>query len=278
MIKKRINWFHTSILTSFPFIGIWGLFTWIKQGSFNWNTVILSVVLYCVFALSVTAGYHRLFAHRAYKAHWLLRLFLIIFAAGALQGPAILWSVDHRNHHAFTDDEEKDPYSIKKGFFWAHMGWILYKHYKDLLTKENAKRHKDLFDDKLLLWQMDKDVPIGLFLALLLPALIAMSWGDFFGGLFVAGFFRTNINHHATFLVNSLAHYWGTRPYDKESSGRQNLFVALFTFGEGYHNYHHVYPSDYRNGDKWYHWDPTKWFIKLLSFFGLAYELKFQKN
>jgi stearoyl-CoA desaturase (Delta-9 desaturase) len=241
MHLTRINWYRSLLLVFFPIVGFGGLFYWITAGYFNWNTIILALIGYCLIGISVTAGYHRLFSHRTYKSHWIVRLFFLIFGAGALQGPAILWCIDHRHHHAFTDHPEKDPYSIKRGFLWAHIGWLFYKHYSDLLTKENRYRHRDLFQDNLLVWQMNHEKILGFFIAIFLPAFIALLWGDFWGGFFIAGVLRTTLNHHATFLVNSLAHSWGTNPYDKTSTARDNLLIAFLTLGEGYHNYHHLF-------------------------------------
>jgi len=277
MPVARMNWYRSFILVFFPIAGFAGLYIWLKQGSFNWNTIILAVIAYGLIGISITAGYHRLFSHRTYQSHWLMKLFFLIFGAGALQGPAILWCVDHRNHHAFTDHAEKDPYSIKRGFLWAHIGWAFFKHYKDLLTKENMSKHKDLFNDPLLVWQMNCEVPLAILISIFLPAFIALSWGDFWGAFFIAGILRSTIGHHATFLVNSLAHYSGASPHNKQISARDNLFVAFLALGEGYHNYHHQFPSDYRNGHRWFHWDPTKWFISSLAIIGLAKQLKMIK-
>jgi stearoyl-CoA desaturase (delta-9 desaturase) len=274
MHTTRLNWYRSILLILFPISGLVSLVFWIEEGLFNWNTIILAIVGYCVIGFSITAGYHRLFSHRTYKSHWIIRLLFLVFGAGALQGPAILWCIDHRHHHAFTDDEEKDPYSIKKGFLWAHMGWLFFKHYKDLLTKENKSRHRDLFNDTLLVWQMNNEITLGFFIAIFLPALIASLWGDFWGGFFIAGILRSTLNHHATFLVNSLAHTCGDNLHDASSTARDNLLISFLTLGEGYHNYHHHFPSDYRNGNRWFHWDPTKWFISSLSVISLVGNLK----
>jgi stearoyl-CoA desaturase (Delta-9 desaturase) len=276
MHSSKINWYRSFILILFPIVGVISLFYWIKNGYYNLNTIILAIAGYSLIGISITAGYHRLFSHRTYKSHWLIRFFFLIFGAGALQGPAILWCIDHRHHHAFTDHPEKDPYSIKRGFLWAHIGWLFFKHYKALLTKENIDRHKDLFHDTLLVWQMNYEIILGFSVAIFLPALIALSWGDFWGGFLIAGVLRSTLNHHATFLVNSLAHSWGNDSHNKTISACDNLFISILTLGEGYHNYHHQFPSDYRNGHRWFHWDPTKWFISSMSIVGLAKKLKRQ--
>lgn len=223
--------------------------------------------------VSITAGYHRLFSHRAYDAKWPVRLFFLVFGAAAFEGAALTWSLDHRVHHNHVDDNDKDPYSINKGFFWAHMGWLFFKHDQDL-GEDDIKRGGDLFNDPLVVWQYSNWLWLGAFAGFVLPALVALLWGDFFGGFFIAGVLRSVINHHATFLINSLSHCVGKQTYSDSHSARDNLFTAILTFGEGYHNYHHEFPSDYRNGVRPWDWDPSKWTIKALSLVGMTFNLK----
>ncbi len=265
------NWINAVYLILSPFVAVFGLWWWIAGGYANWPTIILAII-YAVFCeLSITAGYHRLFSHQTYKAHWLVRAFFLIFGACALQGSAICWSVDHRIHHRNVDDNDKDPYSINKGFFWAHMGWLLYK--TDEQLKENVS-HQDLLDDPLVRFQYKHWVLIAVVIGFLLPGLIAgFGWGDFIGGVLVAGITRTVINHHSTFLINSLSHISGSQTYSDSHSARDNWFTAFLTFGEGFHNFHHEFPSDYRNGVRFYHFDPTKWLINGLSRVGLTSDL-----
>ncbi len=269
--KKIMNWSNALYLILSPILAPIALYFWLKEGSFNWNTIILAVTLGIFAQVSITAGYHRLFSHRTYNAHWLVRLFFLVFGAAAFEGSALQWSLDHRNHHNYVDDNEKDPYSINKGFIWAHFGWLLYK--KDEQFKDIDKAG-DLTRDPLVMWQYKYWVIIGVFFAFVVPALIAMTWGDLFGGLAIAGLVRTVVTHHSTFLINSLAHVMGKQTYSDSHSARDNLFTAILTFGEGYHNYHHEFPSDYRNGPRSYDYDPTKWIIKALSLLGLTWDLK----
>jgi stearoyl-CoA desaturase (delta-9 desaturase) len=272
--NRSINWTNSLYLILAPFIAAGGLYYWISSGSFNWSTIILAVILLTFCQVSITAGYHRLFSHRTYSASWPVRLFFLVFGAAAFEGSAIHWSLDHRVHHNYCDDNEKDPYSIGKGFFWAHMGWLLFKQDEQVYEQEKNTRARDLYEDPLLVWQMKYWVLVGAFVTFILPALIALSWGDLLGGLFIAGILRSVINHHATFLINSLSHVMGAQTYSDSHSARDNLFTAFLTFGEGYHNYHHEFPSDYRNGVRPWDWDPSKWIIKALSCFGLTWNLK----
>lgn len=269
--QRTINWPNAFYFSLVPLMCIGTTYHWFKSGAFNWSTIILAVVLMTIIELSITAGYHRLFAHRTYNAAWPVRLFFLIFGAAGLQGAAIQWALDHRDHHNYVDDNDRDPYSINKGFFWAHMGWLYFKQNEQLKEMEKAG---DLTDDPLVVAQYHCWVPLGFFVGYILPGIIALSWGDFFGGIFIAGFLRSLVNHHATFLINSLTHCVGKQTYSDSHSARDNWFTAFLTFGEGYHNYHHEFPSDYRNGVRAWDWDPSKWVIRALSYVGLTTGLK----
>lgn len=267
----KINWINTLYLIISPVISIIALAYWFYMGWFSWNTAILFLIFASIIELSITAGYHRLFSHRTYKANAFVKLFFLCFGAAALQSSAYLWSLDHRIHHQHVDHKEKDPYSIKKGFIWAHITWLFYKQ-DEQLKEVNTP---DLDADKLVQWQHKYWVYLAVFFGFILPALIAhFAWNDFFGGLFVVGFFRSVVNHHATFLINSVSHCIGKQTYSDTHSARDNWFTALLTFGEGYHNFHHEFPSDYRNGIRFYHYDPSKWLIYGLSLIGWTYDLK----
>jgi stearoyl-CoA desaturase (delta-9 desaturase) len=217
--------------------------------------------------LSTTGGYHRLFAHRSYRATPALRLFYVLFGAASFQGPALRWASDHRVHHARTD-EDGDPHSIQKGFWWAHIGWLFYR------SAPNTERSQDLLADRLVRFQDRFYLPLGGLFGLLLPSLVAWTWGDLLGGFLLAGFLRLLLQYHATFAINSVAHTIGRRPYSASISARDSFVTAILTLGEGYHNYHHRFPGDYRNGILFHHFDPTKWWIWSLSKLGLARELR----
>lgn len=219
--------------------------------------------------LSITAGYHRLFSHRSYQAIGPVRLFYLIFGAAAFENSALKWASDHRRHHAYTDSE-RDPYTIQKGFFYAHIGWIFYKD-PEPVSFDNVR---DLQHDPLILWQHRHYLLISVTVGLLIPLLIGFLLKDPWGFLLLVGLTRIFIVHHSTFLVNSLAHYFGKRPYSLKDTARDNLLVSLLAYGEGYHNFHHRFPYDYRNGIEWYQWDPTKWWIRSLELIGCADSLR----
>ncbi len=222
--------------------------------------------MYTVIGLGVTAGYHRLFSHRTYQASWFLRLLLLCLGAASFQNSALRWSSDHRLHHRFVDTD-RDPYAIKKGFWHAHWIWVM-----------ESKSHPlqgvaDLEKDPLLLWQDRHYFLIGAVVACI-PLGIGLAthnlWGHFVMGLL----FRIVLTHHTTFLINSAAHWFGSRPYTDANTARDNALLAPLTFGEGYHNFHHMWPGDYRNGVRWYQFDSTKWLLIGLSWLGMARNLR----
>ena len=221
--------------------------------------------------LSITCGYHRLFAHATYQAHPALKLGYLLFGAMALQNSALLWSAGHRAHHRYVDDPERDPYCARRGFWFSHIGWML-RNYPS--GKPDLNFARDLQSDPLVMWQHRYYLPLALSMNLGLPLLVGWASGDTLGTFLLAGVLRLVFSHHLTFFINSLAHIVGRQPYTDENTARDNALVALVTFGEGYHNFHHMFAHDYRNGVRWWQWDPSKWFINAMRWCGLAKNLK----
>jgi len=181
-----------------------------------------------------------------------MRLYLAIVGGMTVQNSILVWCIRHRFHHRYVDDNDKDPYSIGRGFWFAHVGWML----RDVA------------------WQHRYYWPLVLVTNIALPLLLGWMVGDIWGVLLLAGVLRLVVSHHVTFFINSLAHMWGSRPYTDENTARDNWFLAIVTYGEGYHNFHHLFQSDYRNGIRWWQYDINKWFIKSCSWLGLAKNLK----
>ena len=237
-------------------------------GQFSWWTLGLGLVYFAFCGLSITGGYHRLFSHPTYRARGFLRFFYLFFGAASVQNSALKWSSDHRVHHGEVDTEQ-DPYNIQEGFWWAHLGWVLVKDEK--VELDNVK---DLKKDKLVMLQHRYYI---LFVALSLiglPYALGSIWGDPIGAVLVAGFLRLVVQWHATFSVNSVAHIIGNQPYSTKNSARDSVVTAFITLGEGYHNYHHSFQGDYRNGIRWFHFDPTKWFVWICSKLRITWDLK----
>jgi stearoyl-CoA desaturase (delta-9 desaturase) len=236
---------------------------------FSWWTLALGVVWFALCGVGITGGYHRLFAHPTYKASRWLRAFYLFFGAASIQNSALKWSADHRVHHSRTDKDE-DPYNISRGFFWAHIGWVFYQD-QDEIALHTVR---DLAADPLVRFQDEHYVLVAFLAGALLPVALGSAWGDPIGALLVAGFLRLVVQWHATFAVNSFAHMIGTQPFSTKNSARDSFWTALITLGEGYHNFHHKFQLDYRNGFRWYHLDPTKWFVWTMSKVGATWDLR----
>ena len=182
-----------------------------------------------------------------------LKVFYLLFGAMAFQNSVLVWASTHRIHHANVDEVDHDPYSINRGLWYAHIGWML-RDYPS--AKTDFSNARDLLEDRLVMLQHRYYLPLALFMNIGLPMLIGLAAGDVWGYLMIAGLLRLVVNHHVTFLINSLAHYWGRRPYTVENTARDNDLLAFLTYGEGYHNYHHLFQWDYRNGVRWWQYDP----------------------
>jgi stearoyl-CoA desaturase (delta-9 desaturase) len=221
--------------------------------------------------MAITCGYHRLFAHCTYEAHPLLKVAYLLFGAMALQNSALNWAAAHRVHHRYIDDPERDPYCARRGFWFSHIGWMLRSYPSG---EPDFSTVRDLQRDRLVMWQHNHYLLLALSTNFGLPLLVGFLTGDVWGVFLLAGILRLVASHHFTFFINSLAHMWGSQPYTDENTARDNPVVALLTYGEGYHNFHHMFAHDYRNGLRWWQWDPSKWFISSMSVVGLASNLK----
>lgn len=241
-------------------VGIGAAFWWVMFGTA------------CFAGLSITGGYHRLWAHRTYDANPVIRFVFAIGGAVALQNSALHWSSDHREHHKHVDDNDKDPYSAKRGFWYSHIGWMIREYQASRYT--DYDNVKDLQQDPIVMWQHKYYLPLTLFVNFGWPIAAGFMLGDVWAGLLVIGVLRLVLNHHTTFFINSLAHIWGKQPYTDKNTARDNGVLAFLTFGEGYHNYHHIFAADYRNGIRWWQFDPTKWLIVAGKWLGLAKNLK----
>jgi stearoyl-CoA desaturase (delta-9 desaturase) len=266
-----INWIPAFVLISTPLAALLIVPYYLLTHSVSWAVWAVFAFFMAWTGMSITVGYHRLWSHRTYQAHPIVKWFLLIGGTLAVQGSVFDWCAGHRLHHRHVDDIYEDPYSAKRGFLFSHMGWML-KNYPS--GHYDYKNIPDLKADPVLVAQ-DKYYAVWILLANLgLPALAGWLIGDVVGTLLLAGLLRLVLTHHFTFFINSLCHMFGTRPYTDTNTARDNPILALFTWGEGYHNYHHYFQYDYRNGVKWWQYDPSKWFIYGLSKLGLTSDLK----
>lgn len=269
MIKRTPrSWLNTLFLLGTLVLALvlvpWKLAT---QG-LRWSEAGVFLVMYTAIGLAITIGYHRLFSHRAFQAAWPLRLAVLLLGAAAFQNSAIAWCSDHRHHHRFVDDPERDPYPVRRGFWYAHWLWVMEA------SERPVEGVGDLLRDPLLRWQRRYHFWIGGAVAALPVLGVGLLTGNLAGQLVMGLLLRIVATHHSTFLVNSAAHWFGRQPYTDANSARDNALLAPFTFGEGYHNFHHMWQWDYRNGPHWYQWDPAKWLIAAGAWVGLTWGLR----
>jgi len=265
--KAPINWSVTAVL-GLTFLAAFTVVPWygLTHGYNGWSWVFF-VIFVVLNGIGIGSGYHRLWSHRTYEAHPALKWFLAIMGGMALQNSIIVWSARHRVHHRDVDDNDKDPYSIGRGFWFAHIGWML----RDYRSGEiDYSVVPDLCRDPVAAWQHRWYWTLVWITNVGVPLLLGWMTGDMLGMFLLAGVLRLVLSHHVTFFINSLAHMWGRQPYTDENSARDQHFLALITYGEGYHNYHHMFQSDYRCGIRWWHLDINKWFISVCAWMGLA--------
>ncbi|CDZ80392.1 Fatty acid desaturase [Candidatus Rubidus massiliensis] len=266
--NKDTNWIPIIFLCSYHFALFISLPFYLLYVPNPSGLLIFSIILLFLTGISITGGYHRYFSHKTFKTNKYVEFILLLFGSMTAQGSALRWAFDHRIHHAFVDTDN-DPYSIKKGFWYAHFLWILKKP-----KKIDPKIVSDLLKNKLVCFQHEY-YPLCLVTTNSIVVLLAyLLFDDFLGSIILAFGLRLFLLHHFTWFINSLAHTWGDKPFCQEQSAVNNYIIALLTFGEGYHNFHHTFANDYRNGIKWYHYDPTKWFIWILFKCNLAHSLK----
>jgi stearoyl-CoA desaturase (delta-9 desaturase) len=265
---RRISWVSAYFLGGTLALALTAVPLYLWRFGLDGFQAALFLVMFFSAGLSITLGYHRLFSHLAFQAAWPVRLFVLLFGAAAFEDSVLSWASQHRCHHKHVDHDD-DPYDISKGFFYAHIGWLIFK----LLPDKPRDNVADLEKDPLVRWQ-DRWVQwIAVAVGFGLPTLLGAMWDGWRGALgafLIGGVARVVALQHCTFFINSACHTFGRQPYSAKCSARDSLLMALFTFGEGYHNYHHEFQHDYRNGVKPWQYDPTKWTIWLLSKVGLA--------
>lgn len=265
--RLALNWVNTLFIVAAHLLAVLAVIL-MAQGHFASQSIVLAIAYLVVCSFSISAGYHRLFSHASYKASRPWKLLMLLFGAASVQNSAIAWSSDHRRHHRFVD-QDKDPYNIQEGFWWAHIGWVFFDK-----PVEDIDRVGDLRKDKLLVWQNKHYLGIAIVMAGILPFGLGLLWGDPLGALLLACFLRLVIQWHITFTINSLAHMVGSQPYSTKNSARDSWLIALVSWGEGYHNFHHRFGNDYRNGARWWQFDPPKWLLWTLAKFKLVTKLK----
>ncbi|CAH0381718.1 unnamed protein product [Bemisia tabaci] len=224
----------------------------------------------------ITAGVHRLWSHRAYKAKWPLRLLLAFLFTISGQRHIYAWALDHRVHHKYSESDS-DPHDARRGFWFAHVGWLFLTPHPSVEARRKAIDMTDLENDPIVYWQREMYIPLFALLCIGLPVFVP--WYYFDESLWISFFVCFNLRFSATlnlaFSVNSFAHMYGFKPYDKNIMPTENIFVSLTALGEGWHNYHHVFPQDYKTGEfGTYGMNFTTAFIDAFAYLGQAYDLK----
>ncbi len=260
--ETTVNWPTVAFLSLFHLASIAALFFW------SWPAVITAVILYWVGgSLGIGMGYHRLMTHRGYKVPRVVEYFLVLCGALALQGGPIQWATTHRIHHANTD-KEGDPHTPRDGRWWSHIGWVLART-PQLLDKTQLQRYApDLMKQRFYRW-----LNRFYWLPLVMLGVGLLAFGGYrvmLWGIFL----RVTLGLHSTWLVNSATHLWGKQRFVTGEDSRNNWWVALLSFGEGWHNNHHAHPTSARHGLAWYELDLNWWGIRVMQFLRLARAIK----
>lgn len=275
---------HLAMLAAvaLPPLGLLAAMIFMWGGWFSWPSLIAMVAMYIVTGLGITVGYHRMFTHKAFVTPKPIGIFFMIIGGMAAQGPLVWWVATHRRHHHFSDHEE-DPHSPHagrapgivgwiKGFAHAHVGWLFsssekghYQYVRDLMADPTIMRINGLFP----VW-----VAIGLLIPAVVVGLITMSWTGVVLGFLWGGLVRMFLLHHTTWSINSVCHVWGWRDYRSDDESRNNPVMGILTFGEGWHNNHHAFPSSARHGLKWWQLDVSWMIIRSLQAVGLATKVR----
>jgi stearoyl-CoA desaturase (delta-9 desaturase) len=256
--EERVDW-----KSSIPFLGIQLLPLLAFVTGVTTKAVVLGVVLYFVRMLAITGGYHRYFAHKTYRLGRVSQFMVAFVGETAAQKGVLWWASRHRDHHKYADTE-RDPHSPQKGFWWAHIGWILSGRY----SKTEYDNIQDFAKFPELVWLNEHDwVPPWI---LGVACFLIAGWS----GLVVGFFASTVLLWHNTFMVNSVAHVWGSRRYGTADTARNNPAVAVLTMGEGWHNNHHHYPACARQGFFWWEIDVTYYLLRMGKTLHIVKDLK----
>ncbi|XP_006624917.1 acyl-CoA Delta(11) desaturase [Apis dorsata] len=271
----RISWSNLIGLLFVHIGGLYGFYLIFVEAKLS-TTLWMFITIYTT-GFGITAGVHRLWSHRAYKAKWPLRLLLIFLFTITGQKDVYRWALDHRVHHKYSETDA-DPHNVKRGFFFAHVGWLFITPHPDVVSKRKTVDMSDLEADRLVMWQKRYYILLFPLLTIGLPVVVPWYfWSESIWTSFWVNFnCRFCITLNIAFFVNSVAHIWGQRPYDKYISSVENTMLSIAALGEGWHNFHHVFPWDYKTGELGnYTFNLTTGFIDTFARFGWAYDRKY---
>ena len=270
--KTQLVWTNIILMIVLHVLWVFGV---VAGTQAKWQSYVWYIFVGMGSAYGVTAGAHRLWTHRTYKAKLPFKIAMMLFDCIAMQNSILVWARDHRLHHKYTETDA-DPHNANRGFFFAHVGWLLMLKHPQVLIKGQNIDLSDLKQDPVVMFQERHYLKLCLIFSLLIPILVP--WYFWNESLYVSFFFMFAFRYvtslHCTWFVNSIAHLWGHRPYDKHSNPTDNAFVCYAALGEGYHNYHHAFPFDYSTGE----WGPalniTTVFLDFFAALGQVYDRK----
>uniref|UniRef100_A0A1B0B3V7 Fatty acid desaturase domain-containing protein n=1 Tax=Glossina palpalis gambiensis TaxID=67801 RepID=A0A1B0B3V7_9MUSC len=270
----KLVWRNIILLSLVHLVGLYGVYLFLFHA--KWPTRLFTIILYWMGTVAATAGAHRLWSHRSYKAKWPLRALLVFFNLTTFHFSCFHWARDHRVHHKYADTDD-DPHNSSRGFFFAHVGWLLIEKPSNVVARGKSLDLSDLYADRILMFEHKYYFKLVTLLGFVLPTIIPMyMWNESFINTFcVAVVLRLAIVLNAQWSINSVAHMFGTRPYDKNINPTQTVGVSIVCLGEGWHNYHHAFPWDYRAAE----WGGSSLnlaaaFIEFFAKIGWAYDLK----
>lgn len=271
--KRQIVWRNVFLMAALHSSALYGLYLCFVSA--KWQTAVAAFVFYQLSGLGITAGSHRLWAHRAYKARLPLRVFLAFLQTMAFQNHIFEWSRDHRVHHKYSETDA-DPHNSRRGFFFAHVGWLLVRKHPEVIEKGRQIGVDDLMRDPVVRFQRKYYLPLVILSCFVIPTYVPhLFWGEsVYNAFYICALFRYAFTLNMTWCVNSAAHFWGRHPYDKDIFPAENFFTVYGAIGEGFHNYHHVFPWDYAASELGWRFNLSTMFINAMAAVGLAYDLK----
>ncbi|CAL1672393.1 unnamed protein product [Lasius platythorax] len=273
--KTDVIWYIALQLALLHGIGIYSTltFNYLK----NPMTTLWIIGMYIISNLGVSAGAHRLWSHKCYKAKVPLRILLLICFSACAQNTICKWVKNHRMHHKYCDTSA-DPHNTQRGFFYTHIGWVMMKEDPKFTEKSKQLNLSDVMSDPVVVFGEKYFLPLQLFFGFILPTMLPVYlWNETWSRAIISQvFIRYMITLNSVWTINSIAHAWGTRPYNKNIKPADNNFVNYVTVGEGYHNYHHMFPWDYRSAETGNNrMNYTTFFIDIFAKLGLAYDLRY---
>ncbi|KAB0802333.1 hypothetical protein PPYR_04519 [Photinus pyralis] len=268
----ELKWVNIIAIFALHALGFWVVFAfpyWYHKRLFVYGVFIGQLT-----GLGITAGAHRLWTHRSYKAKLPLRIFLMLCFSLAAQNDLFEWVRDHRVHHKYSETDA-DPHNVNRGFFFAHCGWLMMKKHPEVIRRGKEIDMSDILEDPVVQFHLRYFTPLKIMIAFVLPSIIPpLLWGeDWFWSIMAISVARYALSLNFTWSVNSAAHIWGSKPYDRHIAPGENIWVSMVANGEGWHNYHHTFPWDYKTSE-FFNVNSTARWIRLFEKMGWAYDLK----